>query len=203
MPLSMIPATSLGTWPRKSAEVIFSAINVIVFLFLDGIECILCLVYRFLDSSLEGEASPPCYCAHGGETSDALNGDAAEGEGEGEGEISESLYRRENIFRDMWLTMFARKHGSAGPEKRAIICNGDQRGIPVRWSDCRCRDCISWMGDKEQKLHVVVKELSRGKLSTVNLHIDSGFPAGEVAGKLSLRFYVSQQFPGRERLPRT
>ncbi|PKI58900.1 hypothetical protein CRG98_020646, partial [Punica granatum] len=170
----MVP--SLGQWGRKSAEALFCALNFIVFLFLDAVECVLCPVYRFLDSFFEGEASP-CYCAtQGGESSRGVNGE----EGEEEGELSESLYRRENIFREMWFLAFGRKRASFGQEKRLVNGNGGSKGTPVRWSDCGCETCVSWMSNTEQKLHVVVKEPSG----------ESVFPHLSESGAASYRLFA-------------
>ncbi|KAK4770112.1 hypothetical protein SAY87_030644 [Trapa incisa] len=154
----MIPTVILGAWARRSAESIFSAINVIVFLCLDGLECILCMVYRFLDSFFEGKPSS-CYCVHDGEIcDDGVRGDVPESEDE----LSESLHGRKNVIRGMKILKSARRRGiAAGPKKRVVGGgNGVSEGIPVRWSDCRCQACISWINDKEQKLHLAVKESS-------------------------------------------
>lgn len=202
----MIPTAFLGTWATKSAQALFSAIHVTVFLFLDGIECILCVIFRLLDSFFEGKAST-CYCVRGGEICDGVSGDAAESEGE----MSESLYRREHVFRKCWVVRSARKHVSAGPEKRVISGNGGGGGVPVRWSDCRCQACISWINDKEQKLRVVVKEPSRGNASTQtsSLTMASSLQHQRCCWKIEfcivvqLIFYVSQQFPTGERHLRT
>ncbi|XP_031391729.1 probable lysophospholipase BODYGUARD 4 isoform X2 [Punica granatum] len=196
----MVP--SLGQWGRKSAEALFCALNFIVFLFLDAVECVLCPVYRFLDSFFEGEASP-CYCAtQGGESSRGVNGE----EGEEEGELSESLYRRENIFREMWFLAFGRKRASFGQEKRLVNGNGGSKGTPVRWSDCGCETCVSWMSNTEQKLHVVVKEPSgavsgqgkapenviflHGFLASSSLWTESVFPHLSESGAASYRLFA-------------
>lgn len=145
MPLALLVP---GKWARKSATSFLSAVSFIVFLFLDSLDIILCIIYRYLDEFFEGKATP-CYCEHNAEQGGNV-GDAKQSE------LSETLYERRNVFRQMGFLEFARKW-----EDCKKGCGGG--GMVNRWSDCACESCVSWMknGD-DQKLHVVLREPSRG-----------------------------------------
>lgn len=144
---SMLPAASSfpRKWARTCAEYFHNALSFVVFLFLDLLETVLCVVYRYLDEFFEGK-SPRCYCEH-------REQEGNEG-GVEENEVSETLYGRKNLFRQMKFPGFARKR----KESEKI---GSHERVN-RWSDCGCESCISWMKTDEQKLHVVVKEPSQG-----------------------------------------
>ncbi|GLT87509.1 hypothetical protein SLE2022_055880 [Rubroshorea leprosula] len=132
----MFPATLLVRWMRKCASGLLYALTFIVFLFLDFLDAVLCVIYRYLDQVFEGKASP-CYCVNRGE------GDRGLGV---ESEVSGTLYGRRNVLREMGFFGFARKWECAGG------------GLVNRWTDCGCESCVSWMKNGDQKLHVVVKE---------------------------------------------
>ncbi|XWS58589.1 hypothetical protein CRYUN_Cryun08bG0047300 [Craigia yunnanensis] len=144
----MSVAHLLGKWTRKFGTILLDVITFLVFLFLDFLDAVLCVIYKLLDEFFEGKASTPCYCGNKGEEN---NG---EGDGE-EKELSETLYRRKNVFREMGFLGFARKW-EYGKER-----DGYGGGVLVnRWSDCGCESCVSWMKKgNDQKLHVVVREL--------------------------------------------
>ncbi|XP_021282513.1 probable lysophospholipase BODYGUARD 4 [Herrania umbratica] len=138
-------ANLLGKGTRKCGTILLDAITFFVFLFLDLLDAILCVVCRFLDEFFEGEASP-CYCVNKGEQ----NGDC----GDGERDLSETLYGRKNVFREMGFLGFRRQWEY---RKKSDGFGGGGR-LVNRWSDCGCESCVSWMKNDCQKLHVVVKE---------------------------------------------
>ncbi|XP_062166082.1 probable lysophospholipase BODYGUARD 4 isoform X3 [Alnus glutinosa] len=73
---------------------------------------------------------------------------------DGEGEMSETLYTRKNVFREMGFPGFA--------TKRKDSINRSGGGVVVnRWSDCGCESCVSWMNNGDEKLHVIVREPSK------------------------------------------
>ncbi|XP_021281968.1 probable lysophospholipase BODYGUARD 4 [Herrania umbratica] len=146
---SMSIANSLGKGTRKCGTILLDAITFFVFLFLDLLDASLCVVYKFLDEFFQGKASP-CYCVNKGEQ----NGDC----GDGERGLSETLYGRKNVFREMGFLGFARKWEYR--KKRDGFVGGGR--LVNRWSDCGCESCVSWMKNGCQKLHVVVKELPQG-----------------------------------------
>ncbi|KAK1294186.1 hypothetical protein QJS10_CPA16g01312 [Acorus calamus] len=129
-------------WPTRTYEALISALSIPVFFFLDFLDTILCLVYGFLDDLLE-EKTYPCCCENRVKQGTVI---ACTG---GEGEISETLHERRNPFRDMGLFRLRKRREVKG-----------EKGFPkaTRWSDCDCRFCVSWKGNEEQKLHLVVKE---------------------------------------------
>ncbi|OVA03918.1 hypothetical protein BVC80_1321g66 [Macleaya cordata] len=149
-----IPATTTSKWPEKSVHNLISAISFIVFAFLDLLDIILCLFYRFVDGYKEEKntSNIPCYCGNRGTLGRSVNGDEDK-----EIELSETLYQRKNIFRDMgFLNKMIKKEreGSNSMKKDGLI-------LKNRWSDCNCESCLSWQKLEDQKLHVVVKEPSQ------------------------------------------
>lgn len=75
---------------------------------------------------------------------------------ERESEVSETLHGRKNLFREMGFLGFPRK-------LEGLKENGGGKGVAEsRWSDCGCESCVSWMSNGDRRLHVVVKEPSKG-----------------------------------------
>ncbi|KAF7135126.1 hypothetical protein RHSIM_Rhsim08G0193100 [Rhododendron simsii] len=137
----------------KTAEFLVSAMSSIVFLFLDFLDILLCVFFKIVDEIFEGNDGP-CYCHNRGE------GRAGAIDKRGS-EVSETLYGRENVFREMGSVRFPRK-------SEGFVKNGGGNGIVGnRWSDCGCESCVSWMSIGDQRLHVVVKEPSEDVISPV------------------------------------
>lgn len=142
-----------GKWTGYGARLIISAVTYIIFLFLDFLDKILCVVYRFLDEFIEGNGSS-CYC----EKEEEVETRALESE---EGEVSETLYGRgrTNFFREMGFLSSGRKW-----EETKKNCGGFGSAVN-RWSDCGCASCVSWQNKGDhKKLHVVVAEPSGGTI---------------------------------------
>ncbi|WVY90175.1 hypothetical protein V8G54_035689 [Vigna mungo] len=92
----------------------------------DLLDSVFCVIYGYgyLDKLIEGEASP-CCCSNWERQKRRMNVT--------DDDISDSLYERRNIFREM--------------------------GSVNRWSDCGCDSCLSWVNDgSDYKLHFVVKQ---------------------------------------------
>lgn len=142
-----------GKWTGNGARLIISAVTYIIFLFLDFLDKILCVVYRFLDEFIEGNGSS-CYC----EKVEEVETRAWKSE---EGEVSETLYGRgrTNFFREMGFLTSGRKW-----DENKKNCGGFGSAVN-RWSDCGCASCISWQhkGD-HKKLHVIVAEPSEANI---------------------------------------
>ncbi|KAE8667523.1 zinc finger protein VAR3 [Hibiscus syriacus] len=148
----------LRKWTRKCTKNLISAPNFLVFSYLDFIDSVFCVVYRYLDLLLEGEASP-CYCRSKNK-SETINDDEENG-------ISETLHGRQKKLKEMIdLIEFVEKllnrnkgfeagYGDFNYRKKVGI-----HRLGNRWSDCGCDSCISWMKVDDPKLHVVVKEAS-------------------------------------------
>ncbi|EXC36159.1 hypothetical protein L484_002975 [Morus notabilis] len=158
----MLLAIFSGKWALNPGRILISALSFIVFLILDLLDFILCIFYRFMDGFWEGQASP-CYCEKNGEQRISV------GENE-EGELSETLYRRENVFREMGFLGFSGKWENS----RKI----EAGKIGARWSDCGCQSCLSWMSNGEDKLHVCISEPTRDFTDTDK--DSSGKPAENV-----------------------
>ncbi|XP_027351510.1 probable lysophospholipase BODYGUARD 5 isoform X2 [Abrus precatorius] len=68
--------------------------------------------------------------------------------------VSDSLYERKNIFREMGFLQFGRKREDSN---RKYGRDGEKS--VKSWSDCGCESCLSWVNDEsDYKLHFVVKE---------------------------------------------
>ncbi|XP_077234501.1 putative lysophospholipase BODYGUARD 4 [Tasmannia lanceolata] len=134
-----ISSISAKKWPEKALDTLISALSFLVFAFLDLLDIVLCIFYRFFDYIMEGN-SHTCYCYNRARVCD------------GGHEISETLYERKNIFRELGFLKLRGK-GEDGEEKGALLAH--------RWSDCRCESCVSWQGKRDQGLHLIVMEPSK------------------------------------------
>ncbi|CAN7067873.1 unnamed protein product [Brassica rapa subsp. trilocularis] len=129
-------AISTKKWTRKSGTAIHAALSLIIFFFLDLADAALCVVYELLDELLEGN-SQSCYCNASPHTT-------------GENEVSETLFKRRNVFREMGFLGFVRKFKLSGRMVKSEKTH--------RWSDCGCQSCNSWTKNEDGNLHVVVKD---------------------------------------------
>ncbi|TYG37201.1 hypothetical protein E1A91_D13G118700v1 [Gossypium mustelinum] len=140
-----------GKWTRKSGRTLFDSITCVVFLFLDFLDAVLCVVFKLVDEFFEGNACTPCYCGKAGDK----NGENKETE-----MLSESLYGRKYMLRNMGFLGFARKWRIYRKKKDDRDGSVNEGLMVNRWSDCGCQSCVSWMKKEyDQKLHVVVKNL--------------------------------------------
>ncbi|XP_022719650.1 probable lysophospholipase BODYGUARD 4 [Durio zibethinus] len=140
---------------RKCGTIFLDVITFLVFLSLDFLATVLCVIYKLLDELFDGKGSP-CYCENKGEK----NGECC---GEEIKELSETLNGRKNVFREMGFLGFARK---CEYEKKNDD-DGGRKELVHRWSDCGCESLVSWMKKDDQKLHVFVKELPQGKFQGI------------------------------------
>ncbi|KAM7505129.1 hypothetical protein LguiB_004033 [Lonicera macranthoides] len=143
--MSNVSFISSENFLQKLSGTLISAINSSVFLFLDLLDYLLCIFYRLLDEFFEGDPSP-CYCEQKRGSFSSCDDD----------ELSESLYGRENVFRGK---PFPPRAGRKWEEDCKEVRDGKKREI--RWSDCGCESCGSWMNSVDQRLHVVVREPSK------------------------------------------
>ncbi|XP_054802352.1 probable lysophospholipase BODYGUARD 4 [Prosopis cineraria] len=134
-------------WLTKSAEQLISIITSIVFLVLDFLDTVFCLIYKYLDEHIEGDA-PTCCCGNRGKHKENSKDDKDD-------ELSDTFYRRKNLFRDMGFLRIGRKQLEESERKF-----GGGRWSMNRWSDCGCESCLSWVSDGDHRLHFVVKEPS-------------------------------------------
>ncbi|XP_018724662.2 probable lysophospholipase BODYGUARD 4 [Eucalyptus grandis] len=114
--------------------------------------------------------------------------------GDGESEVSESLYGRRNVFREMGMLRWVERwdlYGSAGK----VVMNHRRR-----WSDCGCESCVSWASNDALKLHVVVQEplqvSVQGKKAPENVIFLHGFLS-------SSSFWTEAVFPNFSESART
>lgn len=148
----MSPQIFSASWLRKPATALNSALVFIVFLIFDFLDAILCILYRYIDHYFEGFAGS-CYCGLR-EIKQVRN----VVDDEGGHQLSETLYRRKNVFREMGLLGFAKgyKNTSGGV---VVVTN--------RWSDCGCQSCLSWVNDtNNHRLHLVIRQPSSQGISS-------------------------------------
>ncbi|XP_021743420.1 probable lysophospholipase BODYGUARD 4 isoform X2 [Chenopodium quinoa] len=99
-------------------------------------------VYSYLDELFEKTASSTsCYCSR---REQEKNNDNIE-----QDEVSETLYKRPNLFRDMGLLN----------SRRMRLQRSSSKLIANRWSDCGCESCVAWINNGDNlRLHVVVHD---------------------------------------------
>lgn len=128
-----------------------SLVSFVIFLILDFIDALFCIIYGILDECFEGEASL-CFCRKRKELLD-----------DGEDEQSETLYSRKNVFKEISFLGYSSKRGDSKKIGSGLMVN--------RWSDCGCESCASWMKNGDQKLHVIVREPSKGRLEIAHFTV--------------------------------
>ncbi|KAF8103029.1 hypothetical protein N665_0189s0077 [Sinapis alba] len=150
-----------STFQENCISVINGAPSKAVFFLFDLLDNFLCIVFRFLDQVME-EKLESCHCNNPQETDDFSGYESLSDHQH----LSETLYRRRNVFRQAGFLRFARKlpeltkkigiatflRNFLFPEKmkKALVAN--------RWSDCGCKNCVSWTNT--DKLNVILKQPS-------------------------------------------
>ncbi|XVF42663.1 hypothetical protein PTKIN_Ptkin01aG0382600 [Pterospermum kingtungense] len=158
---------SNSTFLRKCTKSLLSAANFVVFSYLDVLDFVFCVVYKFLDAFFEGKASP-CYCTSTS-TSKKMSENGSNGKSWDFGNdeeigMSETLLgRKKKSMKFIGLLEFVgkllnKKQGVGDSSRKPK--NGGVPRLGNRWSECGCDACISWMKNDDPKLHVVVKEAS-------------------------------------------
>lgn len=145
---------------KKPITHLLSSFNNTVFLFLDFLDSVFCLAYNVLDLVIEGKYRSSCYCFK----KKKKNGNNGVG-GDAESEVSDTLYQRRNLFRDMGLMRVFWGRWKEEEEDEDFGGLGlDDEQKRHRWSDCSCSSCFGWMNksSEDQKLHFVVTEPSEG-----------------------------------------
>ncbi|KAG5583222.1 hypothetical protein H5410_053849 [Solanum commersonii] len=132
-------------WLQILSEILISSASAVVFLFLDLLDAIFCVFFKLIDEFIEGKSSG-CYCSIENEEEEE------EEENDSDNELSNTLYKRTNLFRGIGF--------------RRNVSSRRKLNENVRWSDCSCENCVSWMSNiaGELKLHVVVKEIHQVNL---------------------------------------
>jgi hypothetical protein len=156
---SMSLAVSSPKWLNNCARVLNSIICIVVFFIFDLLDAVFCVIYRFLDEHIEGEASPCCCSNWKKQNKEKMVMNVKDDENDG---ISDSLYLRKSIFREMGFLQFGRKMESSNRKCCA-------RSM-TRWSDCGCDSCLSWAkSDDDYKLHFVVKKPLMSRFDSIYL----------------------------------
>uniref|UniRef100_A0A803MXX8 AB hydrolase-1 domain-containing protein n=1 Tax=Chenopodium quinoa TaxID=63459 RepID=A0A803MXX8_CHEQI len=103
---------------------------------------VLCIVYSYLDELFEKTASSTsCYWSR--REQEKINDNIEQDE------VSQTLYKRPNLFRDMGLFN----------SRRMRLQRSSSKFIANRWSDCGCESCVAWINSGDDlRLHVVVHE---------------------------------------------
>ncbi|XP_022633480.1 probable lysophospholipase BODYGUARD 5 isoform X2 [Vigna radiata var. radiata] len=132
-------------WLTNCVQPLISILCCLVFLMFDLLDSVFCVIYGYLDKLIEGEALP-CCCSNWERQKRRMNVT--------DDDMSDSLYERRNIFREMGFLRYERKR----EDSNTNFDKGSARSVN-RWSDCGCDSCLSWVNDgSEYKLHFVVKE---------------------------------------------
>ncbi|XP_004290023.1 PREDICTED: uncharacterized protein LOC101312979 isoform X1 [Fragaria vesca subsp. vesca] len=133
---------SAHQWLEKAATALNSGLAFIVFLVFDLLDAILCILFRYIDYLFEGRPGS-CFCGRSWEIEQVRNNE------DDHQQLSETLYRRKNIFKELGRLVRVAKsyHKTSG-------------GRVARWSDCGCHSCVSWLNTEEHNLHLVVKQPS-------------------------------------------
>lgn len=147
-------AVSSPKWLTYCVQALISILCCVVFLLLDFLDAVLCIIYRFLlDGRIEGDEASPCCCSYRERQKRRMNVTDDDG-------LSDSLYERKNTFREMGFLQFGRKCEDSNSKHGG----GGARSVN-RWSDCGCDSCLSWVNEgSDYKLHFVVKEPLLGRV---------------------------------------
>ncbi|KAG4112500.1 hypothetical protein ERO13_D13G165900v2 [Gossypium hirsutum] len=164
---------------EKKVKALLDTITFLVFIFFDFVDVVLCVAYELLDELFEAKPFP-CYCGKKLETK----------------ELSETLFWRKNVFREMGFLSFGRKTCEAVKKRD----DGNRGEVVNRWSDCGCDSCVSWMKKSNQTLHVVVKEFPqvnsedgpREEATTENVIFLHGFLSSSSYWTRSVFKYLSE-----------
>jgi len=144
-------AASSPKWLTNCVQPLISILCCVLFLIFDLLDAVFCVIYGYLDKLIEGEASP-CCCSNWERQKRRMN--------VRDDDISDSLYERRNIFREMGFLRYQRKR----EDSNRNFDKGSSRSVN-RWSDCGCDSCLSWVnGGSDYKLHFVAKEPLLGRL---------------------------------------
>ncbi|PIA53099.1 hypothetical protein AQUCO_00900012v1 [Aquilegia coerulea] len=229
---------SFRKWFAKLVQFILSTINFVVFTFLDLLDFLLCIFYRFFDPFMEPAVTVPqttthtppyyCYCYSYSSYCLCLGGNntttttttttttvqqVEEIDDEQQPISSETLYQRQNVFRD--FTLFIRKqffnHSNTQLPNSINNNNNNNKSAAsskIRWSDCNCQSCASCHhihignnrdGDHFNNLHLVVMEQQQQPLQATHEHDYMVKPVENVIflhGFLSSSsFWVESTFP--------
>ncbi|KAG2405427.1 lysophospholipase BODYGUARD 4 [Vigna angularis] len=132
-------------WLTNCVQSLIFILCCVVFLIFDLLDSVFCVIYGYIDKLIEGEVSP-CCCSNWERQKRRMNVT--------DDDISDSLYERRNIFREMGFLRYERKR----EDSTTNFVKGSARSVN-RWSDCGCDSCLSWVNDgSDYKLHFVVKE---------------------------------------------
>ncbi|ESQ41769.1 hypothetical protein EUTSA_v10015368mg [Eutrema salsugineum] len=152
-----------SSFQEKCISVINGAPTWAVFFLFDLLDDFLCIVFRFLDLVME-EKLQSCHCKSPQETTDFPGHEFLSDHQH----LSETLYRRRNVFRQAGFLRFARKLPEITKKigivtfLRKFLFPDKTKKVPRefanRWSDCGCKNCVSWTNT--DKLNVIVKQPS-------------------------------------------
>ncbi|CAN8255924.1 unnamed protein product [Cochlearia groenlandica] len=149
--------------PEKCMSIINKAPSWFIFFLFDILDDFLCIVFRFLDQVME-EKVVSCHCENPQDTRDFSGYEFLSDDKH----LSETLYKRRNVFRQAGFLRFARnipeitkKMGMVTFLRKFLFPKKIKKEIGEvanRWSDCGCEKCVSWT--HTDKLNVIVKQPS-------------------------------------------
>ncbi|CAN8255988.1 unnamed protein product [Cochlearia groenlandica] len=154
------------SFPEKCISILNGAPSRAIFFLFDLIDHFLCIIFKFLDHVLD-EKLVSCHCKnHQEERKDSSSYEFLLDKDQNH--LSETLYKRRNVFRQAGFFRFARnipeiikKIGLITFLKKFLFPKKIKKEIGEvanRWSDCGCEKCVSWT--HTDKLNVIVKQPS-------------------------------------------
>lgn len=178
-----MPAGRMGLLV-SAGQVVNTAVSFVVFIFLDLLDAVLCIIYKLADFAVDWEWKP-CYCsisssgnivATGGSRSgcNVLRLCASTNRLHLES-ISDTLHFRPYLISDL-VSLISKKYSGHNRSPAILEIPGRKpkpRTAP-RWSDCDCRTCNEWSVGKEsvpRSLYVRVEgSLAGTKEDVVFIH---------------------------------
>ncbi|EFH48038.1 hypothetical protein ARALYDRAFT_326200 [Arabidopsis lyrata subsp. lyrata] len=176
-----------SSFSEKCISVINGAPSWAVFFFFYLLDAFLCIVFRFLDEVME-EKLESCHCKNPQEKTDFAGYEF----------LSETLYRRRNVFRQAGFLRFAKKLPEI-TKKIGIVTflrkflfsqtmKKVSHEVANRWSDCGCKTCVSWTNS--DKLNVIVKQPSISDLLISNKPVENVILIFIITEKTNYRFFA-------------
>ncbi|KAI3880708.1 hypothetical protein MKX03_008119 [Papaver bracteatum] len=121
---------------NKWLRIVVPAISYVVFALFDLLDLFLCLCYSFIDGLKEKNTNPSYCCKR-----KSVHGES------NEDKLSETLYDRKNIFRDLGFPELAKDSEEEEGSAAGFLM------VKNRWSDCHCESCLSWQKFEDHNLH--------------------------------------------------
>ncbi|KAI3947450.1 hypothetical protein MKW98_011440 [Papaver atlanticum] len=160
---------------NKLLRIVVPAISYIVFALFDLLDMFLCLCHSFIDG-LKEKNTNPCYCCK----RKSVHGES------NEDKLSETLYDRKNIFRDLGFPKLAKESEEEEGSAAGFLM------VKNRWSDCNCESCLSWQKFEDHNLHSARENVIflHGFVSSSHLWTENVFHNLSESGNQNCRLFA-------------